>query len=171
MHSDKYGLKPFGWGLSDIGQPDLIASGLVLSKQERDLSKMMGLKVPGIEPERLKEAGLERSGFDIDEHGRKLNPSGLEAAGSKLSQLNAKELRNYRLTEYEEVNILIQPNIPVRIKPFDPFVEPNKIDLTDKANKIKWGEADTGLESLRDVPTWGLLDNRLIKYPSNKYQP
>ena len=170
MHADKYGLKPFGWGLSDIGQPDLIASGLVLSKSERDLHKMMGLKVPGIEPARLKEAGLERSGFDLDEHGRKLNPSGLEAAGSKLSQLNAKELRNYRLTEYEEVNILVQPIIPIRIKPksFDPFVEPNKIALTDEANKIIRGESDAGLESLRDVPNWRLQDNQLMRYPSNK---
>ena len=131
---------------------------------------MMGLKVPGIEPARLKEAGLERSGFDLDEHGRKLNPSGLEAAGSKLSQLNAKELRNYRLTEYEEVNILIQPIIPARIKPksFDPFVEPNNIALTDEANKIIRGESDAGLESLRDLPNWRLQDNQLMRYPSNK---
>ena len=72
------------------------------------------------------------------------------------------------MTEYEELNILIQPNIPVRIKPFDPFVEPNKIDLTDEANKIMRGEADAGLESLRDVPNWRLQDNQLMRYPSNK---
>ena len=83
--------------------------------------------------------------------------AGLHAARLKLSQLKQEELKNYQLTRNEEMGVLIPPIIPVRIKPFEPFAEPNT---------IKW--AGAGLELPRDVPNWGLLDNRLMKYSSNR---
>ena len=52
---------------------------------------------------------------------------------------------------------VLEHTVPVAIKPYKPFVEPNPINS---------GDADAGLELPKEVPTWGVLQTRLIK-PSN----